>query len=181
MILLAPAFALLPAGSKVLDAPCGAGRVSVRLSELGMHVTSLDISEAMLKRTREKLAPFGAAADRVTTGDLENLAFPDRAFDAAVCFRFFHHLPNDTLRRKVIGELCRVAGQYVIISFYHPVSLHNLKRYLKTKVLGQPQRRFPIQPKELVALFAAHGFQQAQVSAQRRYLSTLWLAVFKRA
>ena len=180
MALLEPALRLFSPGCKVLDAPCGAGRVSVRLSELGMQVTSVDIAPAMLERTREKLRPFGAS-ERVQSADLEKLVFPDRSFEAVVCFRFFHHLPNETLRKQVISELCRVANQYVVMSFYHPISLHNLKRYLGTKLLGKPQRRFSIRPQDLAAIFATHGFQQVQVTAQRKYLSTLWLAVFKRA
>jgi ubiquinone/menaquinone biosynthesis C-methylase UbiE len=180
MALLEPALRLFVPGSKVLDAPCGAGRVSVRLCELGMRVTALDIAPAMIERTREKLRGFGAE-NRVTSGDLEHLDFPDGAFEGAVCFRFFHHLPTPQLRQQVISELCRVSRRYVVMSFYHPVSLHNLKRYVQSRWLGRPQRRFPIAPRDLAALFARHSFRQVLVSAQRKYLSTLWLAAFQRS
>jgi cyclopropane fatty-acyl-phospholipid synthase-like methyltransferase len=33
----------LPAGARVLDAPCGAGRIAVRLAERGLDVTGIDI------------------------------------------------------------------------------------------------------------------------------------------
>jgi ubiquinone/menaquinone biosynthesis C-methylase UbiE len=180
MALLGEALKILPAGSSVLDAPCGPGRVSQRLAEMGMQVTSVDISDPMIERTRSKMAHF-SMAERVSKGDLEKLVFPDRAFDATVCFRFFHHLPNETLRRQVISELCRVTKQHVIISFYHPVSLHNLKRMFQIKVLGKSQRRFHLRPHELAALFAEQGFQPVEITAERKYLSTLWLGVFKRS
>jgi ubiquinone/menaquinone biosynthesis C-methylase UbiE len=179
MALLEPALRLLPPGSKVLDAPCGAGRVSVRLGELGMHVTSVDISPSMLERTREKMRAFGAQ-DRVQSGDLEKLQFADREFEGVVCFRFFTHLPNDALRKQVISELCRVARQFVIISFFHPVSLHNVKRWAQTKLTGKRQVHSSIQPEALAAFFSANGFQQVHLAAQSRYLRSLWLAAFKR-
>jgi ubiquinone/menaquinone biosynthesis C-methylase UbiE len=179
MSLLEPALRLLPSGSRVLDAPCGAGRVSVRLAEMGMRVTSLDISPAMLARTREKMRRF-RAEDRVMAGDLEKLPFSDGEFDGAVCFRFFSHLPDDQLRRQVVGELCRVARQYVIISFFHPVAVHNLKRLLQTKLMGKPQAHYFVRPNALDSLFAPHGYQRVHLAAQSRYLKSLWLAVFRR-
>jgi ubiquinone/menaquinone biosynthesis C-methylase UbiE len=178
MALLEPAFKMLSPKAKVLDAPCGAGRVSVRLAELGMQVTAVDISAAMLERAREKMKPFGAG-DRVTTGDLEKLQFADREFEAAVCFRFFSHLPNDELRGQVISELCRVSQKYVIISFFHPIAMHNLKRAIQKK-LGKPQAHSWIWPDALAAFFSKHGFQQIHLGAQSKYLKALWLAVYQR-
>lgn len=35
----------LPAGARVLDAPCGGGRIAVRLAERGLDVLGIDISE----------------------------------------------------------------------------------------------------------------------------------------
>ncbi|HXG48283.1 MAG TPA: class I SAM-dependent methyltransferase, partial [Methylomirabilota bacterium] len=145
MALLEPALKAFPRGASVLDAPCGAGRVSVRLAELGLQPTAVDISEPMLELTREKLEPHGAA-DRVQKGDLERLPFPDRHFDGAVCFRFFNLLPEDVFRQRVIGELCRVSRQRVVISFNHPVSLHNLKRWFERRFKGRPRRNWTIHP-----------------------------------
>src|SRR5207245_1010127 len=38
----------LPAGARLLDVPCGTGRISVPLSERGFRVAGLDISETVL-------------------------------------------------------------------------------------------------------------------------------------
>ena len=40
----------LPPGARVLDVPCGTGRIAVPLAERGFTVAGLDISEAVLVR-----------------------------------------------------------------------------------------------------------------------------------
>jgi hypothetical protein len=89
-------------------------------------------------------------------------------------------LPDDRLRAGVIGELCRVTRQLVIISFFHPVAPHSINLFLKEKLLGKQRRRFTIRPADLTRMFASHGFQPVRLTAQSRYLRTLWLAVFER-
>ena len=44
--------ALAPAGSRVLDAGCGTGRVAIRLAELGYDCVGVDIDAAMLDQAR---------------------------------------------------------------------------------------------------------------------------------
>ena len=46
--------ALAPAGSRVLDAGCGTGRVAIRLAEQGFEVTGLDVDASMLAVARER-------------------------------------------------------------------------------------------------------------------------------
>jgi SAM-dependent methyltransferase len=43
---------LVPAGSRVLDAGCGTGRVAIRLAELGYDCVGVDLDESMLAEAR---------------------------------------------------------------------------------------------------------------------------------
>lgn len=45
---------LLPDGGSVLDAGCGTGRVAIRLAELGLRTTGVDIDAAMLDVARTR-------------------------------------------------------------------------------------------------------------------------------
>lgn len=45
---------LVPPGSRVLDAGCGTGRVAIRLAELGLQVTGVDVDPSMLVVARER-------------------------------------------------------------------------------------------------------------------------------
>ncbi len=49
----------LPAGSRILDAPCGHGRIARRLAAAGMNVTGVDLTAAYLAQARAdaKLLP----------------------------------------------------------------------------------------------------------------------------
>ena len=97
----------LPAGSRVLDVPCGQGRHAHLLAEAGFDVDGLDYSEHLLDRARER----GTGRTlRYTRGDMRRL--PARwsgRFDAVLnlftSFGFFEDPADD---RTVIAEFARV-------------------------------------------------------------------------
>src|SRR5438445_717181 len=79
----------VPAGGRILDAPCGIGRHGTRLAKMGYHVVGVDLSPTFVERAKE-LADREGVADRATyrVGDLRRLSesVPRSvgAFDAAV-------------------------------------------------------------------------------------------------
>ncbi|MCU0307192.1 MAG: class I SAM-dependent methyltransferase [Thermoleophilia bacterium] len=99
---------LLPTmpGPRVLNAGCGAGSLTLRLADLGLHVTSVDASDQFVERlvaiVAERYPGRGLPVDR---GDLHALPYPDGAFDAVVCGEVLEHLDDD---RRAIGEIARV-------------------------------------------------------------------------
>ena len=46
----------LPEGSRILDAPCGHGRLARRLAAAGMEVTGVDLTPAYLEQARRETA-----------------------------------------------------------------------------------------------------------------------------
>src|SRR5215469_4027879 len=62
----------LPKGSRILDAPCGHGRISRRLAAAGMEVTGVDLTAADIQQARAdpQLAP--GSVDYVV-GDVRHL------------------------------------------------------------------------------------------------------------
>jgi SAM-dependent methyltransferase len=71
-------------GKRVLDIPCGSGRHSVPLAELGYAVTGFDISAHFLARARHFAHERGVSVEW-RLADMRTLAF-EREFDAALCF-----------------------------------------------------------------------------------------------
>ncbi|MCK9875528.1 class I SAM-dependent methyltransferase [Frankia sp. Ag45/Mut15] len=78
----------LPAGARILDAPCGSGRHSLALAARGFRVTGVDLSAEALDHARRVAASAEATANgNVVTfvrGDMRELGGLG-VFDAAVC------------------------------------------------------------------------------------------------
>jgi SAM-dependent methyltransferase len=85
------AFADLPPGSRILDAGCGPGLVAEAFLRAGHAVHGVDLSAEMIRRARERCAPFGERA-RFEQGSVLDL--PARGFDAAVSRFVVHHVPD---------------------------------------------------------------------------------------
>jgi SAM-dependent methyltransferase len=172
------AFRVIPTG-RVLDAPCGGGRVALLLAGKGHQLPGADLSEPMLAIARENIRQSGLpiAADRQ---DVESLGYADRDFDTAICFRFFHHLPTPEIRARVVRELCRVADRFVALSFFSPYSITSAKRRMRA-TLGLGKLRHHQTPlREVRGYFESAGFHLVRDFAQFPFWHTLHLAVFER-
>jgi SAM-dependent methyltransferase len=74
--------ALVPPGSRVLDAGCGTGRVAIRLAELGYDSTGTDLDASMLAVARERAPQLSWVEADLSTLDL--LGGGDPAYDLVV-------------------------------------------------------------------------------------------------
>jgi SAM-dependent methyltransferase len=76
----------LAPGARVLDVPCGAGRLALPLAERGCAVTGVDISQEFLDAAAEAAAEKGLSrAIALRRGDMRDLP-AGAGFDAAFCF-----------------------------------------------------------------------------------------------
>jgi SAM-dependent methyltransferase len=74
----------LPLGARVLDVPCGAGRLALQLASLGMRVTGVDITAPLLEEARRAAAERGLEVEWEHR-DMRDLPWRER-FDGAFCF-----------------------------------------------------------------------------------------------
>ena len=179
MALLDRLFALVPKDRRVLDLPCGAGRVSVHLAMQGYHMSCADHSEAMLQIARESLA-VNALDCPVERQDIEQLTYADAQFDTIVCFRLFHHFPTQTIRQRAVSELCRVARSQVVISYSSPWSASSIARRLRALFGGRKSQKFTTSLKEVDACFRTQGFRLVKDFARSPFLHTLHVALSER-
>jgi SAM-dependent methyltransferase len=83
----------LPPGARVLDVPCGGGRIAVRLAERGLTVTGIDISEPEIAEARRVAAERGVEV-RFEVRDVREA--PADGYDGLVCWgNSFGYLPHD--------------------------------------------------------------------------------------
>ena len=180
MRLIDRAFALIPKTHRVLDVPCGGGRVTVHLARKGYQLSSGDLSESMLAIARENVARHGLQCP-VERQDIEKLTYADQAFDTVVSFRLFHHFPNPEIRQRAVTELSRVARQYVALSYFSPASVTSVKKKLRAAMGGRRSDKHTTPLSEVCGYFETAGFRLVKDFAQLRLIHTLHLAVFERA
>jgi SAM-dependent methyltransferase len=109
-------FAILP-GNRMLDIPCGAGRYSVPLAELGYEMTGLDISSQFLSEAKRFAHERGVSIDW-RLGDMRKVSF-EKEFDAALCFgnSFGYLSRNDTKQfLKRLSATLRKGARFVLES-----------------------------------------------------------------
>lgn len=99
---------MLPTGIKtVLDVPVGTGRFYYLYNRRGIEATGIDSSLAMLKEAAKK------GMTDLKQGDIRNLKFKDKVFNAAVCVRLFPWFEPKEVRHS-LKELARVADVLII-------------------------------------------------------------------
>jgi ubiquinone/menaquinone biosynthesis C-methylase UbiE len=89
--------AVLRPGDDVLDIGCGAGAVTIRCAEAvapGGRVTSLDLSDAMLRRTAAEAAVRGFGHVLTRRGDASRPPFAPASFDAVLASLVLYLLPD---------------------------------------------------------------------------------------
>jgi len=157
--LAARALARVPREETLLDVPCGTARMSSALARLGFaRLACADVSPAMLDLARERLRRESLRFPLVRA-DVEALPFAARSFDTVFCFRLFHHLPDDELRRTVAAELCRVSRRRVVVSYLDARAFTSRKRALELKLRPRPTSRFAQTPRAAAEFFTAQGLR----------------------
>src|ERR1017187_4091671 len=175
MRLIDRALALVPRHNRVLDVPCGGGRVMLHLARKGYQASGAELSESMIAIAREAASKEKLSCT-VERQDLEQLSYANGQFDTIVCFRLFHHFPNPELRQRVVSELCRVAATFVVLSYFSPYSVQSVRR----KLSGKDMDRFATPLAEVEGYFRNAGFRLVKDFAQLPVMHTLHLAVFER-
>lgn len=162
-----------------LDIPCGVGRASIHLAERGFEVVGADLGKGAVEVARKQVQEAGVTAT-IEANDVENMSYETDAFDAILCFRLYHHFPDEEIRARVIRELCRVAGRYVLISYLSPASYTSVRRKLAHKLRGKVSKQNVTSLASIERHFADSGFELVKDHAQLFFLHSLHLAVFRK-
>jgi SAM-dependent methyltransferase len=96
---------------RVLDVPCGTGRITTQLAARGLDVVGLDITERFLDEGRAR-----GPNVRFVHGDMRTLPFEDE-FDAAICFWGSFGYFDDTGnlgQARAAAHALRDGGRYLI-------------------------------------------------------------------
>ena len=169
----------VPRGSKVLDLPCGTGRMYPLLKELGLFVTSADCSAYMVDTARQQIQTnykdILSENDRFCIADVLKTDFKDKEFDAVVCNRLFHHFSDAATRQKALAELNRICSGPIVVSFFSTISTDALKFYFKKYIRREVIKdRIPISPWTFARDVRAAGLTIKRWSMARPLISKQW-------
>lgn len=179
------ALAGLARGTRILDLPCGVGRLAPTLVAQGYHVTGADSSPQMVAvARREWIGQCSASPDLLSQADFDvqdimATGFADGQFDAVICNRLFHHYGEPDTRCRVFRELRRIAAGRIIVSFFNRMSLDALRMALLRTFAGRFQGdRFLISVRTLAREAETAGLLLNRVIPTRCGISPQCYAVF---
>jgi ubiquinone/menaquinone biosynthesis C-methylase UbiE len=170
----------IPRDSRVLDFPCGTGRLNSLLEEKGYQVTAVDSSYHMAAIARQNRGSSADQSPGYAVSDVLKTAFCDDAFDAVICNRLFHHFYEKDIRRTALSELARISKGPVVISYYSTHCLDAVTFRIKNGLRGRkPTDRVPIPPSVLAEDARASGLNVVREIRSRSIVSMQTYAVLE--
>ncbi len=116
-------------GQRVLDVPCGEGRLTIPLARMGLEMTGVDFTQRYLRRGR-RLARQEGLEVRWVHGDMRDVDFTDEfhgAFNWFGSFGYFSDADNLRVCQRVLAAL-RPGGRFLIEGINKSWLLTHLRR-----------------------------------------------------
>ncbi|MHC4714039.1 MAG: SAM-dependent methyltransferase [Planctomycetota bacterium] len=127
----------LEKGGRVLDIPCGRGRIAIPLARMGFRVTGIDFQPRFIDAARR-----AAKKDRLdahfTVGDMREISFEaefDGAFNWFTSFGYFGDEENLEFLKRV-REALKPGGRFAMDVINKPWLLANLRDTIEDEIGG---------------------------------------------
>lgn len=102
-------------GQRVLDIPCGMGRLAVPMARMGLAMTGVDLTRSYVRRARRYARQEGLDV-RFVCGDMREIAFEaefDAAFNWFGSFGYFSDADNLRFCKRVF-EALKPGGRFLV-------------------------------------------------------------------
>jgi 2-polyprenyl-3-methyl-5-hydroxy-6-metoxy-1,4-benzoquinol methylase len=120
---------LMP-GSRILDAPCGGGRLSRLLQECGYDVAGVDLNPDARELLGEAFHPVDLC---------DRLPFPNESFDCVVSAEGIEHLENPAVFLRELHRVLRPEG-LLLLTTPNTVSVRSRVRFFGSGFFHQDPR-----------------------------------------
>jgi SAM-dependent methyltransferase len=123
----------IPFGSKILEAGCGTGQLSIFLSRFGRKVYAIDISRGSLLEAKKFIDKCEIKNVYLSRMNIFKSFFPKNYFDFVISNGVLHHTHSAKLAFQNITKLLKPGG-YIFIGLYHKQGrfLHSIRQ----KIIG---------------------------------------------
>ncbi len=163
----------VPNAQKIVDVPCGTGRLAEALLAHGYSVHGIDISQEMLLVASERLGAYGS---RFTTevADVKHLPAKVPMYDGALCARVLMHFPLDQ-QIEFLSGVARLSRSVVVINHSLDSGYQRLRRGFKGLLGHQASAGHPVNNADIKALLKGAGLREVK---RRRLLPLISEAVY---
>jgi ubiquinone/menaquinone biosynthesis C-methylase UbiE len=108
----------IPYHSRVLEAGCGTGQLSISLSRYGRKIHSIDLSEGSLIEAKNFIDKNDIKNVNLAKMNIFNMCFPENYFDVIISNGVLHHTHNPKLAfNKLVN--CLKPNGIIVIGLYH--------------------------------------------------------------
>jgi len=164
--------------ARILDVPCGTGRLSMHLLKRKYLVTGVDISAEMVRYSEGRIKKEGVDYEfSLKVGDAEELLFLDNSFDVVISLRLLGHVPPEN-RLRILKELNRVCSKFMIVAYYSRDSISGILR--KNKRVRSNIKWYPVTISEMDLEFRKLGLKKEKVYHLVRGLSETMIVILKK-
>jgi ubiquinone/menaquinone biosynthesis C-methylase UbiE len=113
---------------------------------------------------------------KLVQADASATEFRDQEFDAVVCLRLLHRVP-DTVRESILTELNRISRRYVIVSVGLTSRLQQIRRQVRHLTTGISTVPYPITKVDLISQFTRAGLRPLYWVPVLCALSSEWVVI----
>jgi ubiquinone/menaquinone biosynthesis C-methylase UbiE len=160
----------------VLDIPCGTGRFTGDIANLGYRVVGSDVSYEMIAKGVENTGENKRVAGFVQA-DAERLPLPARSIDCIVCIRFMLHV-NLATRHRILCEMRRVTKRWIVIDYRHKHSFrYKLNEFRKRLGFKTKPLKNRVSREELEQEFRNAGLAVRRVIPVAKFFSDKWVVL----
>ncbi len=163
---------------RILDVPCGTGRLLRSLASRVPHSVGADISLDMIQFSRLPTPVKGGPKGLLeyVQCDAKYLPFSNDSFDVVVSGRFLHHLFHlpRAERVQVMREFARVSRKWVLGDFNIQYGLKYYINRLRSTLVGKPLKSQRMAAGKVFGELAQAGLQVEQVYPISWFASEKW-------
>jgi ubiquinone/menaquinone biosynthesis C-methylase UbiE len=113
-------------GKKIIDCGCGTGQYVLGLLNCGADAYGVEYESNKVSQFKKDHPQF---SERVSVGDIEQIAFENESFDLALLNEVLEHVPNESKALQEIHRILKPNGKAVVFSpnRFYPFEIHSVR------------------------------------------------------
>ncbi len=151
-----------------LDVACGPGAFVLALAARVRFARGVDLTHEMLRQAQEFQRDRQILNVCFERGDVEQLPYPDAAFDLVTCQHSIHHFPQPQLALREMIRVMKLDARLMIIDTVSRESDAKVELHNRIEKIRDPSHALSLRLTSLLEMFENHGLEIARQALKRR-------------